>query len=155
MNPNTLLSWRAPEFIKKEKTILWDIAVFGIAGVFFLWGLWKADITIAALSVLGGGLLWYFGNKNPNVITFAIRKDGVQVGDLLYRYGNIESYWIFHEPPHVNELALRSKKTFAPLIHINLGDEDPETVKKALKGLLKEKEESYPLSHILAHIIGY
>jgi hypothetical protein len=150
-----LLHWQAPEFVKYEKTILWDIGILVIAALFAIWGLWKGDITIIALAVLAGGLLWYFGKKEPRDLSFDIRTDGIQVGELIYRYGNFASFWIFHDPPHINELVLRNKKNVAPLVHINLGDQDPEKVKKALKGLLKEKEESYPLSHIFAHIIGY
>ncbi|MBI3335819.1 MAG: hypothetical protein HY001_04995 [Candidatus Portnoybacteria bacterium] len=152
---SVLLSWQAPEFVKQEKTILWDIGAIGTTILFTLWGIWSKDITLVAVALLAGLLFWHFGKQEPKEIEFAIRQDGIQVGPLLYRYRSLESFWVFHEPPHINELVLRTKKAFIPLVHLNLGSEDPEKVKEALEKFLPEKEEAYPISHILAHIIGY
>jgi len=155
MNEKVFLHWKAPEFVKQEKTILWDIGAIGITILFTLWGIWSKDVTLFAVALLGGLLFWHFGKQEPKEIEFAIRLDGIQVGNLLYRYRGLESFWLFHEPPHVNELVLRTKKSFIPLVHLNLGNEDTEKVRHALKEFLPEKEEAYPISHVLAHIIGY
>jgi len=150
-----ILVWQAPEFIKYQKTILWDFGVFIVALLFAFWGVWQHDFTIIILAILGGVLFWHYGTKEPREVTFAIRPDGIQVDALLYRYRNITSFCIFHEPPHLNELVIRNKTSLVPLVHINLGANDPQKVKKILKEYIPEQEETYPLSHVISHIIGY
>ena len=150
-----LLTWIAPEFIKQQKTILWDIGIFIATAAFILWGVWSLDVTIVVLAILAGGLLWHFGKQEPKEIMFQIRTDGVQINNLLYKYQTLESFCIFHEPPHITELVLRSKKALLPLIHINLGGVDPDDITKVLREFIEEKQEAYPISHIIGHIIGY
>lgn len=153
--PLALLSWKAPEFRKYEKTILWDAVIFGVTLLLTLWGIWSSDIVFTALVVLAGILLWHYGTQEPKEVSFAVRSDGIQAGSLLYNYKILESFWVFYEPGQVNELMVRTKKTLFPLVHINLDREDPEEIRKVLKSFLEEKEEHYPISHALAHIIGY
>lgn len=154
-NSNILLSWKAPEFIKQQKTQLWDIGIAIITGLFILWGILKPDITLIILAGLGGGLLWHFGKQDPKETMFSIRTDGIQINHLFYSYQRLNSFWIFHEPPHLTELVLRTKRSITPLVHLNLGPVDPAEVRKILKEHLSEKHEPYPLYHIVGHIIGY
>jgi len=153
--PKILLKWQALEFDKREKTILWDIGVVFFAFLFVLWGLLKSDVTLVAAALFGGIAFWLLGKKEPGVITFALREDGVQMGHLLYRYANMESFWILKDGDTTCELILHTNHFLNPLVHINLGNEDEEKIRKIVANSLKQKEEPHPLTHVLAKLFHY
>lgn len=153
--PKILLKWQALEFDKREKTILWDVGVVFFAFLFALWGFIKGDVTLIAAALFGGIAFWMLGKKEPGVINFALREDGVQMGNLLYRYANMESFWILKDEDKTHELILRTHHFFNPLVHVNLGDEDTEKILKLVAASLPQKEEPHPLTHILAKLFNY
>ena len=150
-----LFSWEGPEFEKQEKTAFWDLGVICFGVILFIWGLIRGDVTLSALAILGPLCLWMLGKKEPKTIRFSLRSDGVQIGDLLYHYRSLESFWMFDESHSLNELLLRSKRFLTPLIHIHLGKQDAKEIRAILSKHLKEKEEPYPMSHLFAKMIGY
>lgn len=152
MSYKILHQWKALEYIHIKKSVSWSVFII-IATIFFIFlGVLENDITIIILAILGGFTLLIFGNKKPKKIIFTIRNDGIQIKNILYKYKNLESFWIFKE---CNELVLHSKKKLMPLIHINLGSENKKYIKNILIKFLPEKEENYPLYDAFARFIGY
>lgn len=134
---------------------MWDIGVVLAGALFALWGAWTMNLIIVILAVLSTGLLFHYGKQNPKEIIISIHPEGIQVDRLLYKYRTFESFWIFQDTPEDHELVLRSKKAYIPFVHIYLGDQDPEKVKTLLSQYLPLKEEGYPITHIISHLIGY
>ncbi|OHB08669.1 MAG: hypothetical protein A2W64_02040 [Candidatus Zambryskibacteria bacterium RIFCSPLOWO2_02_39_10] len=151
--PHKILhQWRALEYNHSKKSASWSISIIIFAILFFIIGIWKYDITIIALAILGGFTILRFGRKKPKNIIFTIRNDGIQINNKLYEYKNLQSFWIFEEH---NELVLHSQKKLIPLIHINLNNEDKKHIKDLLLKFLPIKEENYPIYDIFARFIGY
>lgn len=152
---HVLLTWQVPEFIKQEKTPSWTFGVVILAVIVILAGIFKNDITVIFLAIFAGLALWLFGKKEPKMVTFKIRADGIQIDNFLYAYRNLHSFWIFQGPDHPNELVVRSDHVLNPLLFINIEGQDTEEIKKILAGHLPEKEEIYPIAHFFARIMGY
>ncbi len=150
-----LYSWEAPEFEKQEKTIFWDLGIFLFGAIILVVALFRAEFILGLLSILATLSLWILGKREPRIVKFALRKDGLQVDDLLYHYSNLKSFWIFDESLGVNELVVRSSRVFLPLIHIHLHKQDAKHIKAILSQHLKEQEEQYPASEMVAKLISW
>jgi len=152
MSHKILHQWRALEYNHSKKSAIWSASIIIVAISFIIIGIWKYDITIIILAILGGFTILRFGHKKPKNIVFTIRNDGLQINNKLREYKNIKSFWIFEE---YNELALHGQKKIMPLIHINLGSEDKKRIKELLLKFLPIEEENYPIHDIFARFIGY
>lgn len=152
-----LLQFRVEAEQRPLNKILLGIAgVVGIGVViyFTLSGNYLATLLfwIAGATV---GFTLYDKRKNPRDLTCKIRTEGVQVNNDLYPYDSLKSFWIFYDPPHHQELSLRSR---APLtggyIKIPLGDADPVQIREMLLKFIHEKRQEEGLADALARTIG-
>lgn len=108
---------------------------------------WIAGVTV--------GFTLFDKRRNPRDIICKIRTEGVQVNNDLYPYDGLKSFWVFYDPPHHQELSLRSR---APLtggfIKIPLGDADPVQIRETLLKFIPEKKQEEGLADVLARSIG-
>ncbi len=154
-HPTILYSWEAPEFEKQEKTIFWDLGALLFGATLLIIALAKAEFTLGLLAILATLMLWMMGRKEPRTIRFTLHNHGLQIEDLLYHYSNLKSFWIFDEALGLNELVVRSNRVLLPLIHIHLHKQDAKHIRSILAQHLKEQEEQYPASEMVAKLISW
>lgn len=94
------------------------------------------------------------GAQHPRKMTFAIEKRGVKVGDHLYPFKELESFWIDYEPPHKKELLLKLKRKIIKHIRIPLGETDPKQIRDIFKKILKEEEYEETFTDIITEKLG-
>jgi hypothetical protein len=133
-----LLRWQAPEFLFFEKDRKWfllaALAGVGVLGVALFFRQW-----IAALLVLAtGAVVYQHAGRAPREMEYVITKLGVQVGEKLYPYNQLKSFWLIYEPP-VRTLNLQMTRRLAPQVVIQLGDTDPVSVKSVLSKHIPEE----------------
>jgi hypothetical protein len=138
--PKNHLKWTAPEFEHYQKSKSWFAITGVIAGLLFLWALFTKNILFALLIGLSYFSITTYGLKKPREIRLAITPKGVKVNQVLYKFENLKSFWIFYDPPEIKELSLRSKKTIMPYIKIPLGEQNPVEVRKVLIKYLPERK---------------
>lgn len=149
------LEWSAPEYIVREKSIVW-YAVFGVllAVLLFVAFLMKSFLT-GVVFVLAGLLILLYSERPPRPFRFQLQKDRLLVNDRRYLYADLERYNIV-ETIHGPLLLIHGKRLLLPLIHVPLADTDPDTVRAAIGAGIKEDPNlREPLPDLIAHWLGF
>lgn len=152
----TLFEWRALEHNHRPKSQRWYIALAASVAVvsagFAVTGNIIAAITIA----FAGGLTYYIAQQEPKVIRYRLMTDGVAFNNTMYHYRELEAFNIVYNPQQTKTVLLRSKRTFAPLLHMELGDTDPVAVRDLLLEFVEEDQDLLePLVDIYARRLGF
>lgn len=147
------LEWQAQEyeFHKKSPEWFWALGIITLAVA--LAAVVLENFLLAVMAALGGFSLALYGARRPKILAFKVDARGVTAGDKIYDYENIKKFWINYDPPRRKEMFIESKKTFSPLITIELGDADPETVRNYLLRYIKEEKIEEPFIATLARLL--
>ncbi len=127
MEKDGKLNWSALEYEERERSRDW----FWALGIIVVTGSIAAiifnDYFFAVLLVLSGLLLGFFAVKKPDLIIYELNKKGLQIGDRLYPYDNIKSFWVqIGETDEINVrpiLFIHSERAFMPIITIPIEEE--------------------------------
>ena len=150
-----LLSWEALEYEYHEKTTDWYWAVGIVTFGFFVLALILKNFLFAILVAIAGFTFALYGARRPKIVSFAITSRGLKIGEKLYPYDNLKSFWLNYDPPNIKELYVISKKFFAPQISIPLGASDPNKIREYLLKFLEEKEIQESLSDVIARFFRF
>lgn len=142
-----VFSWVAPEYIQHPKSKMWYLIAAAVAGVVIVLDVLTGNYTMALAVVILAGVYYYLHlNHPPKDIKITISKMGVKVGNMVFPFSSIQSFWIIYNPPHVMTLNLRVKEHFFSDVIIQLNHEDPVPVREFLCGQIPEwegKNESF------------
>lgn len=153
--PFNPVSWEAPEYtyIPKTKDWYWLIGIIAaglvILSVMLNNFLFSIFIIIAAITVM------VTGRRKPKITSFEISSRGISIGNKLYPYDYLKSFWIHYDPPRKKELSLESKKTFMTYITLPLGSTDPNIIRERIVRFLPEKEHNESLIENISHYLGF
>ena len=146
-----LIAWSAPEHLHTEKTQDWYWAVgiitLALATVAFIFGNAISGIFV----LVAAAALVLHASKEPRSVYHEINDRGIFIGDKLYPFVSLDSFWIPHDmwPPRI---ILKSRKLVMPYIVIFIDEVDPEEVRKILLVYIAETEHHEPfLKHLLEH----
>jgi hypothetical protein len=151
--PLAKIEWKAPEyeFHQKSTDWFWALGIITIAlcvSAFFL-----HSFLFGLLALLAGFSLALYGARRPNIVSFSVGPRGVGIGNKIYDYENLKSFWLNYNPPYKKDLIIESKKTFMPHITVMLGDADPEKIRKYLLQFLKEEKIEESLMMLIARLL--
>lgn len=149
------IQWAAPEFEKQLKTTAWFLTVGIFALFFFTIAFLMESLIFAVLIVIAIFTVFVYAVKEPPIITFKINGEGIMIGEKLYPYEDIDSFWIFYTPPSPKELSVKSKKTLSLMIKIPLAEQDPIAIRQALIKFIPEEKQEESLADIIARGIGF
>lgn len=152
----TLAQWHAVEHNHQPKSPAWfAVLAAGITVVsvgFLLTGNIIGAITIA----LAGGMVYYTAQHEPKVVRYRLMTEGVAFNNTLYHYRDLEAFNIVYQPGVVKTVILRSNRTFAPLLHMEIGDADPLAIRDILLEFVPEDQDlQEPLVDIYARRLGF
>ncbi len=133
------IEWQAPEFEKHEKGPKWFILVGIFALAIFTISLFMKNYIFAAMIIIAVFTIFIYALKEPRVINFKIDGKGIAIAQKLYSYSDLESFWIFYEPPQIKELSIKSKKWLMPFLKIHLADQNPLPIRQALIKFIPEE----------------
>lgn len=149
-----LVVWQGYEYEYREKRNDWywvlvivSIA-FAIGAVFFHNYLFAVLIIVAAFSI------GVHAAEKPALKEFRVDIHGIKIGKKLYRYENIDSFWIENAatPPL---LFFELKRPFIPLMIIPIGTVNIKGVKEILFNNLPEREQSVPVAQKIMDSFGF
>jgi len=150
-----VVEWDTEEFSYYEKSRIW----FLIGGLIFFLIIGYFTITnqliTAVTFLLLGFTIYLFSLKKPRKIHCVISYQGIMVDNATYPFADIESFWIFYEPPDFKVISLKHKKPYLPHIQIPIGEEDPAKIRKILLDFLPEEEQTEPFSDKLARFLRF
>jgi hypothetical protein len=149
-----LLEWDAPEHHHTEKNNDWYWAVgiitFTAAILAFLFG----NIIFGIFIIVGVFSLVIHAVRKPGIVHVEINDRGIIIGNVLYPFLTLESFWIdAHE--HPPKIILKSTKTFMPYITVNIEEYDREDVRQVLLKYIAETEHHEPLSQKILERFGF
>ena len=121
----------------------------GVAVVFF------GSFLFALFLIIAGGLTAFYSFQYPRGLRVLVTSRGIVVGQRLYEFDELESFWIFYHPPLYRDLCLVSRKTFMPAIRAPLGDADPVALRDVLIRFLPEKRQEESVIDIIGKRIGF
>lgn len=150
---NVLYHWRGPEFEVYEKDNKWYLVMAAILLAIISWALYTNSPVMAITFILIGVVGYIYVEKEPRILDFIINDDGVMAGREIYEFDNLESFWIFYEPPHTKILSLKSRGILLPYVHIPLHDEDPLRVREILLDFIPERKQEEGLTEVLERLI--
>jgi len=135
--------WQAPEFEVYEKSRTWYLIIGLILLGIITYALVFNNPIMAIVFILIGVVGYLYSEKQPRILDFAITSKGILAGKYLYEFENMDSFWIFYDPPHTKTLSINMRVSAVPFVHIPLEDEDPTVIRDILiKFIPEEKQET-------------
>ncbi len=151
------ISWIAPEYMHSEKSTDWYWIVGIVAVTLSIIAVTLSDILFGVLIVIGAIVLSLYASRPPEFVEVAILDRGLKVGDALYPWGSLESFWIEENELHPR-ILFKSEKRWSPYIVVLLPHEDdahPDDIHTALFEKLPEVKHSEPFLEKLLIWLGF
>ncbi|MBD3329992.1 hypothetical protein GF354_00505 [Candidatus Peregrinibacteria bacterium] len=147
----TLISWKAPEYLQQEKGLIWKIIailfVIGAIAFGFLTNGWTFSLAILAFSLV---YYFFYLKKKPNIIEISITTHGIKFGTKKIPFTRITGFWFIYEPPHVKTFNISVTGEMINTYTFQLLDLNPEDIRILLKNKITEKKDkSEPLGDII------
>ncbi len=150
---NVIVHWRGPEFEHYPRSKQWYTGALIVLSLIVLYAVVKGGILMAIVFALIGVVGYILLSQPQKVIDFAVTYDGILVGDEIYDFDDIKSFWIFYEPPHTRVISLHMRGHFRPYLHIPLHQVDPVDVHKALVDFIPEEKQEQNLVDIMERLL--
>lgn len=149
-----LFEWETPEYIEHKKGTDWYWWLSLIVVGLLIFAAYERSFLFVIFVVLGWFTIMLYSAKPPEIIRISIAQQGVIVGENMYLWTNIKSFWIF-EKIYKKEISLELKKAFMPYLKIPLGNIEPATVREILLKFIPEKEQEESLIDNLSDLVKF
>lgn len=149
------ISWQEYEYEFYEKSIDWFWALGIITISVAITAIVLNNLLFALLIIVGSIALSIYAVREPDLVYYEINQRGVMVGNHLYPYSSLDSFWINHNGEK-SELLISSKKLLMPHIVIPINEEvDTELLRDYLLDRVDEEEQREPISTHLMKYFGF
>jgi hypothetical protein len=164
---NEKIDWSALEYEEREKSKDWFWALGIIVVTSSVAAIIFSDYFFAALLILSGLLLGFFAIKKPDVIFYELNEGGLRIGNRLYLYENIKSFWVQIEQPKATHqqnietiikplLFIHSERIFMPIITIPIEEIMAQDIHSLmLSKNIAEEEMQEHLSEKIMEVLGF
>ena len=146
--------WQAPSFYynpqKKYLALVVIALMAGAAALLFF----DRDMLLAIFLMLSSLVLVLYTNKKPDVSKIKVDQVGVSVGDRVYYYKELKSFWIDYNPHGPKELSLEARKWYLPHIKVSLEQEDPLELRSLMINFVPERVHEQSLVDLIARKLG-
>ncbi|MEK7631204.1 MAG: hypothetical protein AAB417_04250 [Patescibacteria group bacterium] len=150
-----MIRWQAPEYTHYEKTADWYWSAGVIMLALLVSSYYLESILFAFLILIGGIAVMLYGARKPEIVTFEVSGMGIRVGDRLFPFETLQSFWIFYRAGDIKELSVRSDQLLVPMIKIPLGDQDPIALRELLLDFMPEVAQEEPLVEVIARLLKF
>lgn len=154
MATEALISWNAPSHLYTEKKPDWYWAVgvitLALAAVCFIF----AQVITGIFIIVAAVTLILHASRPAGSVYCEVNDRGIVVGETLYPFLSIESFWIPHDQSPA-KILLKSRKLFMPYIIVYIDEIDPEEVREVLLKYIAETEHREPFLKQLLESFGF
>lgn len=136
------ISWEALDQIKEEKSSDWFWIVGIVAVSIVILAVFFNNLLFALVILLATFTSFMLAHTPPKITFFEINRKGIVIGEVLYPYSTLESFYVIDEDGYDRDrIILKSKKFFMTHIVMPIGDSaDPEDIREYLIEYLNEEE---------------
>jgi hypothetical protein len=150
---NVLVSWEGPEFEHYPRDKKWYTGVLLVLCAVILYAIFTDGYLMAIVFILIGVVGYLILSRPQKVIDFAVTYDGLVIGNEIYDYDDIKSFWIFYEPPHTRVISLHMKGRLRPYLHVPLHQVDPVIVHEKLLEFIPEVKQEQNLIDVFERLL--
>jgi hypothetical protein len=148
------IRWTADEYVARRRGTDWYWALGIIAAAAAVTAIIVGNFLFAVVIIIGSFVLVLYARKKPVAFEFEINEKGIVIGQRLYPFRTLESFWIPDDG--APRIIVHSKRLLVPQIVIPLSNEvSIEAVHAALQNALTEDEHTEPLSERLGEWLGF
>ncbi len=148
-----LIKWQGPDHESYPKSKRWyTIAGFVLASLVTYAVLTNSPLT-AIVFILIGIVGYMYLERDPQLTDFAVSYDGVVIGNEVYEWDDMVSFWIFYDPPHTRVISLHMKGKLMPYIHIPLHQIDPVDVREKMMEFVPEIKQEQGMVDVLERLL--
>ena len=104
--------------------------------------------------ILSSLVLLLYSKQKPTTSKITVNQSGVSVGDEVYYYKDLKSFWIEYNPGGSKELSLESAKWYMPYVKVMLNNQNPVEVRSLVINFLPEKEHENSLVDHIGRKLG-
>lgn len=148
------ITWEAPSFYFNPQKRYLSLTIIALAlgggSMFFLSG----DMLTAIFLLLSSLVLILYSTKRLETSKVLIDNRGVAIGDTIYYYKDLKSFWIQYNPGEFKELSLEIRRWYMPYVKISIENNNPLLIRSLLINFLPEKEHEHSLVDIISRKIG-
>jgi len=116
--------------------------------------IFRYDTLTSIFLILASLVLLLYGKQKPTISKIVVDQSGILVGDIMYYYKDLKSFWIDYNPGGPKELSLESAKWYMPYIKVLLNDQNPVEVRSLIVNFLPEKEHENSLVDHIGRRLG-
>lgn len=149
--------WETLNHIKEEKSSdwFWIVGIVAIAGAVL--AIFFNNVLLGLLILLSAFASFMFVHTPPKIERYELNRKGVVIGEDLYPYNSLESFYVVDEDGYERDrILIKSRKFFMPLIIIPLGNEvTVDEVYDFLIEYLDEEEMREPPAYYIMKKIGF
>jgi hypothetical protein len=136
----TVISWIAPEYVSHRKGIRWYVTASVVVVLTLIYSAftynWSMGLAVIVFTAVYQYTHMYHPPKN---IKIDLTELGIRVENAFFPYSQIQAFWLYYKPG-LKTLNLRVAKNFWADVIIQLGEQDPVTVRSYLVGQVPEWE---------------
>ena len=108
---------------------------------------------MAIVFIVLGGVYFISSQRKPKLVPVKISEIGIKIGQRLYPFSQISTFWIIYKPPRVATLNFRVNQGYVNDISVPLLNTDPSGVRNYLLQNLPEWEgKTESLFEVLTHL---
>ncbi len=100
-------------------------------------------------------VLTIYGLREPKIINFEITTKGIKADKHFYSFDDIDSFWIFYDPPETKNVSFILKHHLTSHLHIPLGETNPIKVHEILIDILPEVEQKENLAEAVLKALRF
>jgi len=158
METSRKITWEAleHEHIEKKTDWYWAVGIVAVAGAIL--AIYFSNVLFAIVILIGAFASMLHGHSKPKVLVYEIGRKGIKVGEVLFPYSSLESFWVIDEEDNSQDkIFLKSQKFLMPLIIMPFDSRELEadSIRDYLLDYLDEEELEEPLSQIIMERFGF
>lgn len=145
--------WKVPEHEHTHKDPDWFWGIGVIVTSIAVVSIFMGNPLFAILIILGAITLFMHAIKKPEIITVKISEAGLSIGDTLFPYEELVSFFVTKSDAR-SFVIVKSKKVLTPRIMVPLDTKHEDDARRALAVRLREEKLEVPISHQLLEFFG-
>lgn len=150
------ISWEAPEYEYREKSISWYWTSIIIAAFIVAFSVWQKNFLFGFFVILAEILFIVWGNREPRTVRFSIDESGLEI-DNGTRYAWTEFENMSVNPMHGgwDELIFTHRAKFKSQLKILIKEEQIVEFRANMKTVLKEMPYEPTLLDSIEKLLGF
>ncbi len=152
------LSWEAPEYEYREKSVSWYWTSIIIAAALIAFAVWQRNFLFGFFIVVAEMLFLVWGSNPPRTITFVANTEGISMragGSKEYRFREFESMSVNQIGDGWSEMIFVFRARFRAPFRFLVPDAELEALRAHLRTILRETPYEPTFLDSIEKLLGF